>query len=75
VLVEQLWRDLDPLDLTEGLSRRAGQLSELHRLRAYHAVHLASVASVADRETVLVAADGDLVAAARTLGIATARLS
>jgi hypothetical protein len=42
-------------------------------LRAYDAVHLASAVSVADAELVVVAADADLLAAARRLGLATAR--
>ena len=62
------------LDVTEELTRIAGGLAERHGLRAYDAVHLASVTTVADDETVLVAADGALVDAARAHGLATAAL-
>ena len=49
-------------------------LAERHGLRAYDAVHLASVDAVADEETLLVAADGAIVRAARAHGIATSAL-
>ncbi|MEX0851146.1 MAG: type II toxin-antitoxin system VapC family toxin [Gaiellaceae bacterium] len=62
------------LEITESLTRRAGDLAQQHGLRAYDAVHLASVDAVADEETLLVAADGALVRAARLHGIATAAL-
>lgn len=53
------------------LAERAGDLAELHRLRAYDAVHLASAEAVGDGSTVLVAADGALLEAARTHGLST----
>lgn len=71
-LVERLWRDLDRLGLTESLARQAGELADERGLRGYDAVHLASALSVADPGTVVVAADGELLAAARALGLATA---
>ncbi len=59
---------------TAALLRGAGDLAEEHGLRAYDAVHLASLEQIADAETVLVAADGDLPAAARARGFTTAQL-
>jgi predicted nucleic acid-binding protein len=73
--VDGLWAALDRLAITEELARWAGGLAHTHGLRAYDAVHLASAASVADDEFVLVAADSELIAAARAIGIATAELS
>ena len=70
--LETLWTAIDRLEVTERVVRMAGELAERHGLRAYDAVHLASAVSVADGELVLVAADGDLLTAARRLGIATA---
>lgn len=70
-LVDRLWRNVDRIDLTERLAREAGDLAERHALRAYDAVHLASLASLHDRETVLVSADGALVEAARARGLPT----
>ncbi len=42
------------------ITRHAGDLAEGHGLRAYDAVHLASADAIADENTLLVAADGDL---------------
>jgi predicted nucleic acid-binding protein len=61
--------------MTEELARRAGWFARTQGLRAYDAVHLASAVSVADDEFVLVTADRELVAAAQTIGIASAPLS
>lgn len=71
-VVDTLVEEADLLELTEELARYAGDLAEAHRLRAYDAVHLASADVVADADTVLVAADGELLTAACALGIATA---
>jgi len=72
--VETFCEEAVLLDVTESVVRRAGELAERHRLRAYDAVHLASLDSVADDETLLVATDGNLVRAAQERGIATAAL-
>lgn len=71
-LVERLWRDLDRLGVTESLARQAGELADEHGLCGYDAVHLASALAVAEPEAVVVAAGGELLAAARALGLATA---
>jgi predicted nucleic acid-binding protein len=70
--LEALWAELDRVEATDGLVHLAGELAERQALRAYDAVHLASAVSVADAELVLVSADGDLLTAAQSLGIATA---
>ncbi len=70
--MERLWSHVDRVGLTEELATEAGDLAEAHGLRGYDAVHLASVVAVADAETVLVAADGELLGAARKLGLMTA---
>jgi predicted nucleic acid-binding protein len=69
--LDRLWRDVDRIELTERLARDAGRLAELHALRAYDAIHLASLESVEDRETVLVSTDHTLLHAARAQGFAT----
>jgi predicted nucleic acid-binding protein len=71
--IEALWAAVDRIELTEALARRAGELAERHRLRAYDAVHLASLEHAGNPETVLVSADDELVDAARSLGFATIR--
>lgn len=70
--LDRLWEEIDHVDLGMELARRAGDLAERHGLRAYDAVHLASVETVADRETVLVAGDGRLLDAAADLGVMVA---
>lgn len=72
--IETLWVATDRIELTAALARRAGGLAEEHGLRAYDAVHLASLLEVANEETILAAADGELKAAARALGVTVARL-
>lgn len=72
--VEQLWREVDRIGVTERLARRAGDLAEALGLRAYDGVHLASFEAVADPAAVLVSADADLNVAARALGFSVARL-
>ncbi len=71
--IEALWAAIDRILLTATLARRAGDLADQHGLRAYDAVHLASLEHVADTETVLVSGDEELLAAARAMGLATIR--
>jgi predicted nucleic acid-binding protein len=73
-LAERLWRDIDRIVPTDGLVRHAGGLAEEHALRAYDAVHLASLLSMTSDELVLVAGDGDLLVAAAACEITTARV-
>ena len=72
--VEEYISDVDLVDVTETVTRDAGELAERYGLRAHDAVHLATVAGVADESTVLVATDAELVRAARAHGITTAAL-
>jgi len=74
VSVEEYIGDVDLVDVTETVTRHAGELAERYGLRAYDAVHLATVDGVADETTVLVATDADLIRAARAHGVATAAL-
>lgn len=71
--IEALWAAIDRIELTEALARRAGDLGERYELRAYDAVHLASLEHAGDSETVLVSADLELLDAARSLGFTTIR--
>ena len=71
--VDALWAAVDRVELTETLAHRAGELAERHHLRAYDAVHLASLEEVGDAETVLVSADEELLEAAASIGFATLR--
>ncbi len=70
--VRTLLEQIEPIELEAALADRAGELATEHGLRGYDAVHLASYERVETDASVLVAADGDLVRAARTDGHAVA---
>ncbi|MFP5308751.1 MAG: type II toxin-antitoxin system VapC family toxin [Actinomycetes bacterium] len=77
-LVEQLdglYAQLDRVEVDDALVRRAGQLAQDLALRGYDAVHLAALERIGPHETVMVAGDDDLRAAAAALGFATASTS
>lgn len=67
--VDRLWLGLERLDVTSSIARRAGDLAEVHGLRAYDAVHLASALTVADDDLAVVSADRRLLDAAAALGL------
>lgn len=73
-VIDDLWQEVTRVDPAEQLIQRAAELSDRHGLRAYDAVHLASCESVGDDDVVLVAADGNLLSAARSHGLATLRV-
>ena len=74
--LERLWEDVERLEVTDRLTRRAGDLAERYALRGYGAVHLASFEVIADERAVLVTFDDDLRSAASSRGFMVApRLS
>jgi hypothetical protein len=70
---EDLWRQLDRVEVTATLALRAGDLAEQLALRGYDAVHLAAAETIADPDLVVVAGDGPLCDAAVTLGFTISR--
>ncbi len=56
------------------ISRSFGEPAEKHSLRGYDAVHPAAAELAADEDLVLVAGDGELLRAAATIGLNTARI-
>jgi predicted nucleic acid-binding protein len=70
---EDLWSQLDRVEVTAMLAQRAGDLADQFALRGYDAVHLAAAETLTDPDLVLVAGDGELCAAAAALGLAVAR--
>ena len=68
--LDDLYRQLDLIDVDDQLVRRAGILAEQHALRGYGAIHLAGAEHLADENTILVAGDRALRTAAGTLGLA-----
>jgi len=71
--LEELWRELDIVEITPALAQSAGDLAEQHGLRGYHAVHLAAVLRI--QVDVMVTADDDLLRAAPaySVGVIDAR--
>jgi len=70
---EDLWAQLDRVEITPALAQRAGDLAETLGLRGYDAVHIAAAETLTDRELVVVAGDDDVLAAAASLRLAIAR--
>jgi uncharacterized protein len=64
--------EVEALELDRELADRAGELAASLGLRGGDAVHLASYERIESDATVLVAADGELARAARSLGCAIA---
>jgi predicted nucleic acid-binding protein len=71
-VLHRLLAEVEALELNEALAERAGDFAATLGIRGSDSVHLASYELIEDRESVLVAADGDLVRAARALGHAVA---
>lgn len=64
-----LWDQIEGLELTEPLARRAGELAEAHGLRGYDAIHLASAEAILDEGDVMIVSDTRLAEAAASIGI------
>lgn len=73
--LDDLYGQLDRIDVDDPLVVRAGELAQTHELRGYDAVHLAALERVAGEQTVLASGDRDLRTAAATLGFAVADTS
>ncbi|NOY55756.1 MAG: type II toxin-antitoxin system VapC family toxin [Actinobacteria bacterium] len=74
VQLDRLLDQLDVVEITARLARRAGELAEHQSLRGYDAVHLAGAELINSRDTVLVAGDTRLCDAGERLWINVARL-
>lgn len=68
--IDDLYAELRVIGIDGALARSAGELAELHGLRGYDAVHLASAISVEDAGLVTVTWDHDLADATVTCGYA-----
>lgn len=68
--LEDLYAQLDLMDVDDPLVRRAGEPAQQRSLRGYVAVHLAAAERVASETTVLVSGDRDLCTTAGALGLA-----
>jgi predicted nucleic acid-binding protein len=68
--IDDLYAKLHVIGIDDALAQAAGELAELHGLRGYDAVHLASAISVGDASLVTVTWDRDLADAAVACGYA-----
>jgi len=66
------WAAVRPVELTERIEQRAGDLAATHGLRGADAVHLASALAIGADDLVLAVWDRRLHAGARAVGLATA---
>ncbi|MBO0853379.1 MAG: type II toxin-antitoxin system VapC family toxin [Nocardia sp.] len=69
--LEALWQQLDVVDLDDSFVRYAGELAADHALRGYDAAHCAAAALVNDSDVVAASGDKRLLAAWKTIGVAT----
>lgn len=72
VAAQRLLEGIEPIEVSPAIADEASELARSRGLRAYDAVHLASYRRMESPTSVLVAADGDLIRAARALGHAVA---
>jgi hypothetical protein len=73
--LDRLLDDLDLVEVTDDLARRAGELAEAQSLRAYDAVHVAAAELLDDADLVVVAGDGAVLSASRAIGLSVATTS
>lgn len=71
VRFEDLWEQIDVIEIDDALTRRAAALADHFRLRGYDAVHCASAEQIAAPDLVAATGDGQLLDAWHRLGIAT----
>lgn len=71
-LLDDLWEHLDVINVVESLVYQAAGLTRHCGLRGYDAVHCASAHQFAGDDVVVVSSDRQLLAACRSLGMATA---
>jgi predicted nucleic acid-binding protein len=74
VNLDALVVNLDVVEVTDELVRRAGGLADAFGLRGYDAVHLASAELVRDPDLFVASGDRPLVDAARSLGLGIANI-
>lgn len=72
--LEDLFDQIDMVDVDDDLIREAGDLAEDQGLRAYDAVHLAAALRVDDLDLIVVAGDRALLAAAEALSMSVAAI-
>jgi hypothetical protein len=74
-IVTQRYDQMDTVETSAAIARRAGSLAELPALRGNDAVHLGSDETLASADGVFVAGDGSLCRATTALGKAVGPLT
>ena len=72
--LEDLFDQIDMVEVDDDLIREAGDRAEDQGLRAYDAVHLAAALRVHDLDLIVVTGDRALLAAAEALGMSVAAI-
>lgn len=72
---EEYWAGTRPVELTQAVAGRAGELARLHALRGADAVHLASALAIGDADLVVAVWDGRLHSGVRAVGLGVAPIS
>ncbi|GAA0574428.1 type II toxin-antitoxin system VapC family toxin [Kribbella sandramycini] len=67
--LDAYWRELNTIDITNALVRRAAGLTSLEVLRGYDAVHCASAESVRERDLIFASGDKQLLKASANIGL------
>ena len=71
VLVDELWDQIDVVEVDDALARQAADLAHRLALRGYDAVHCAAAHQLADPDLVAVTGNRQLLDAWHQLGLAT----
>lgn len=69
--LDDLWDQIDVIEIDDSLTRRAAVLAASFDLRGYDAVHCAGAEQLAEPDLVAASGDGQLLSAWHGLGIAT----
>ncbi|WP_083889118.1 type II toxin-antitoxin system VapC family toxin [Nocardia pneumoniae] len=70
-LLDQLWPQIEVIEIDEALMLRAAELADRCALRGYDAIHCSSAEQLDDHDLVAASGDKRLLDAWRTLGVAT----
>jgi uncharacterized protein len=70
-LLDEVWDQLQLVDVAEPLVHRAAALADVHALRGYDATHCAGAESINDLDAVAASGDQQLLAAWQAIGINT----
>jgi len=70
VVLDELWANIDVVEVDRDLMVSAARIARAHALRGYDATHCAAAIAVGDSEVVAASGDTQLLAAWRSSGLA-----